>query len=194
MDVAWVVETRGFSSRDKGEALAITPGRRPDRRRSLSGSLNDQLADLAERGRTGRLVDLHVGDLEAELAGLSCGGDARCLLVPAADLPDGLWERLRDRDPVCLVTRLDGDRVVGHATCTARTTIADAGEEAARLFGRGRERHAGHAGRGDDRAVAGAEAGDHRRRARSPTRWSPAAGPARLAHPGGQRRSAPPPA
>ena len=48
-------------------------------------------------GTTGRIVDLHVGELDAELAGLACGGDARCLLVPAADLPAGLWDRLRDR-------------------------------------------------------------------------------------------------
>src|SRR5215831_12822555 len=107
VDVAWVVESHGFSARDKSEALAITPG--GGRVGSvMSGSLNEQLAELADRGRTGVLVDLHVGDLEAELAGLSCGGDARCLLVPAADLPAELWERMRERDPVCLVTRLDG--------------------------------------------------------------------------------------
>ena len=104
VDVAWAVEASGFSSRDKSEALAITPG--GGRIGSvLSGSLNDQLADLAERGRPAGWSELHAGDLEATLAGLACGGDARCVLVPAADLPDELWERLRHRDPVCLVTR-----------------------------------------------------------------------------------------
>jgi xanthine dehydrogenase accessory factor len=47
-----------------------------------------------------------------------------------------LWERLRDRDPVCLVTRLDGDRVVDTALFDA-DTIAEAGDDAAGLFGRG---------------------------------------------------------
>jgi xanthine dehydrogenase accessory factor len=94
------------------------------------------LADLSERGATGRLVDLTVGDLEAQLAGLACGGEARCLIVPAGDLPADLWERLRDREAVCLVTRLDGDRVVDVALY-GRDTVAEAGEEAARLFGRG---------------------------------------------------------
>jgi len=135
VDVAWAIETQGFSSRDKTEALAITPG--GGRIGSvLSGSLNDQLVDLSAGGATGRLVTLHVGDLEAELAGLACGGEARCLLVPAVDLPSDLWERLRNRDPVCLVSRVDGDRVSDVALFGA-DTISDAGEETAQLFGRG---------------------------------------------------------
>jgi xanthine dehydrogenase accessory factor len=135
VDVAWVVETRGFSSRDKGEALAITPGGGRTGG-AASGSLNDQLADLAEQGRTGLLVDLHVGDLEAELAGLACGGDARCVLVPARDLPEGLWDRLRARDPVLLVSRLDGDRVVA-TDLYGPETAAEAGPESEQLFGKG---------------------------------------------------------
>ena len=135
VDVAWTVETRGFSSRDKNEALALTPG--GGRIGSLlSGAANDQLAELADRGATNKVAELHVGDLEAELAGLACGGHARVLLVPAADLPGGLWDRLRERDPICLVTRLDGDRVTG-TDLYDRTTVADAGEENAKLFEKG---------------------------------------------------------
>ena len=135
VDVAWAIETQGFSSRDKSEALAITPG--GGRIGSvLSGSLNDQIADLSVQGITGRIVELHVGELEAELAGLSCGGVARCLLIPAVDLPAGLWERLRNRDPICLLTRVDGDQVLDVAMFGPET-IADAGEDAARLFSAG---------------------------------------------------------
>jgi len=134
VDVAWAVETRGFSARDNTEALALTPG--GGRVGSvLSGALNDQLATLAAESMAGRLVDLHVGDLDAGIAGLSCGGDARCLLISASDLPAELWEHLRNRDAVCLVTRLDGDRVVGTDLFTA-ATIAEAGEDRAQLFGR----------------------------------------------------------
>ncbi|MCW2694312.1 MAG: hypothetical protein JWM67_2916, partial [Mycobacterium sp.] len=62
VDVAWAVETRGFSSRDRNEALALTPG--GGRVGSvLSGSLNEELADLASGGSRGRLLDLRVGDL-----------------------------------------------------------------------------------------------------------------------------------
>jgi xanthine dehydrogenase accessory factor len=135
VDVAWLVETHGFSARNKGEALAITPG--GGRVGSLlSGALNDQLVDVCDRGISARVVNLHLGDLEAGLAGLPGGGDARCLLIPAADLPAGLWPRLCDRDPICLVTRLDGDRAVGTAIFGPET-IADAGDDAAQLFGRG---------------------------------------------------------
>jgi xanthine dehydrogenase accessory factor len=135
VDVAWVAEAHGFGARDKGEALAITPG--GGRVGSiLSGALHDQLADLSDRGATGRLVDLQVGELDAQLAGLAGGGDARCVLVPAADLPAGLWERLRDREPVCLLARLDDDRVVDVALFGPET-VADAGADAARLFSRG---------------------------------------------------------
>ena len=119
VDVAWVVEARGFSTRGRAEALAITPG--GGRVGSLlSGSLNDQLADLVAAGVSGRLVDIHVGELDALAAGLSSGGDARCLLMPAADLPTGLWERLRNREPVCLVAHLDGDRVLDTSMFTRR--------------------------------------------------------------------------
>ncbi|MDT4908466.1 MAG: xanthine dehydrogenase accessory factor [Pseudonocardiales bacterium] len=135
VDVAWAVETHGFSSRDAAEALAITPG--GGRVGSvLSGSLNDQLADLAGEGVTGRLVEVRASDVDALVAGLSCGGDARCLLVSAADLPGGLWERLRDREPVCLVTRLDGDQAIDTAMFTPET-IAEADEDVSRLFNRG---------------------------------------------------------
>jgi xanthine dehydrogenase accessory factor len=134
VDVAWAVEAHGFGARDKGEALAITPG--GGRVGAiLSGSLNDQLADLSRGGMAGRLIDLEVGALEAQLAGLPSGGAARCLLVPATDLPAELWQRLRERDPVCLVTRLDGDRVLDTAMYSSGT-IADAGEDAAGLFRR----------------------------------------------------------
>jgi xanthine dehydrogenase accessory factor len=134
VDVAWAVETHGFSDRDHTEALMLTPG--GGRVGSvLSGSLNDQLAGLAGTAATGRIVDLQVGEVDALVAGLSCGGDARCLLVPAAELPEELWELLAAREPVCLVTRLDGDEVA-ETSVYGRDRIGGAGEEAERLFSR----------------------------------------------------------
>jgi xanthine dehydrogenase accessory factor len=129
-----VVDAAGFSSRDWNEAVAITPG--GGRVGAvLSGSVNDQLADLAAQGRTGRLIRLHVSEVDALVAGLSCGGDARCLIMPAADLPAELWDRLRHREPLCLVADLDGEEVTG-TRLYAADNVADAGEEAARLFAR----------------------------------------------------------
>jgi xanthine dehydrogenase accessory factor len=57
VDVAWVVEAHGFGSYDHADALAITPGGGRIGE-LLSGSANDQLADLAAKGSTGRAVDL----------------------------------------------------------------------------------------------------------------------------------------
>jgi xanthine dehydrogenase accessory factor len=135
VDVAWAVETHGFSSRDLGEALAITPGGGLVGS-VLSGSLNDQLADVVARGGSGTLVDLTVGELAATLAGLSCGGDARCLVVSAPDLPTELWEVLRRREPVAVITTLDGAAVTDVTLVTA-ASLDTATADVAELFGRG---------------------------------------------------------
>jgi xanthine dehydrogenase accessory factor len=135
VDVAWAVEARGFGSYDRTEALAITPG--GGRIGSLlSGSANDQLSVAAAAGGAGRMVQLHVGELDALAVGLSCGGDARLLLVPATDLPAELWDLLRNREPVCLITSLDGDQVQSVELFTSET-VAEAGDDVARLFARG---------------------------------------------------------
>lgn len=107
VDVAWAVESGGLGSPD--EALAITPG--GGRIGSVcGGAANDQLAALG--GGAARLVRLTIADFEAALHGLRRGGQAQCLIVAATELPAQLWDHLRRRDPVCLVARMDGDRVV----------------------------------------------------------------------------------
>lgn len=112
VDVAWAVTTEGLGSADPTEAVAFTPG--GGRVGSLlGGALDDQLADVARTSSGGRLADLAVGELEAAAAGLASGGRARCLVVPAAELPSTLWDLLLARAPLALVTTLDGDRVVG---------------------------------------------------------------------------------
>jgi xanthine dehydrogenase accessory factor len=129
------VQTQGFSSRDPNEAVAITPG--GGRIGGvISGAANDQLAQLAGRDDAGRLVRLSIAEFEASLAGLACGGAATCVLVQAADLPPQLWDKLREREPVCLVARLDGDRVA-EVRLYDGGSVGEAGEEAARLFARG---------------------------------------------------------
>jgi xanthine dehydrogenase accessory factor len=135
VDVAWAIEAHGFGSYDRADALAITPG--GGRVGSLlSGSANDQIADFAAAGGAGRVVALHVGEVDALAAGLTCGGDARAVLLPATDLPGELWEKLRAREPVCLITSIEGDLVRSTEMFTTET-IAAAGGDAARLFGSG---------------------------------------------------------
>lgn len=137
VDVAWAVETTGFDPTDWAEAVALTPGGGRVGE-LLAGSLDGQLADVAaSTGPTGRLVDLSLTELEAAAAGLPGPGQARCLVVPAPDLPEELWPLLLDRRPVGLVTRLAGDEVVA-TTLHTDGSIDEAGAEAGDLFGRGR--------------------------------------------------------
>ena len=135
MDVAWIVESDGLEGRDPGDALAITPG--GGRIGNLaSGALDSQLSDLASRatGR-GRLADVQITEVDALVAGLPRASTARCLLVPASSLPEGLWDLLLVRDPVCLVTRVDRDEVLDTAVFVA-DTIDTAGHAAAQMFAR----------------------------------------------------------
>ena len=107
VDVGWLV-TRDGPPPDPAEALALTPG--GGRTGHVwGGAADDQVVErLATVGR-GRLVPVEVGEYEAALAGETATGSGQCLLVPADALPAGLWDRLVEREPVCLVTDLDTD-------------------------------------------------------------------------------------
>ncbi len=136
VDVAWPVSRRGFGGQeaDPGEALALTPG--GGRIGGIaSGAANDALAGLA--GGAGRLADVVGSDVEAQVAGLPAGGEVRCVLITATELPDALWERLQRREPVCLVARLDATERIGHVDLYDEQTISAAGDAAAELFRRG---------------------------------------------------------
>jgi xanthine dehydrogenase accessory factor len=134
VSVAWVVDTEGLGEVDLTNALALTPG--GGRVGSLlAGAVDGQLVENPIGG-TGRLVDLQVSDVDALIAGLPSGGHVRCLLVPADRLPGELWDRLVEREPLCLVTRVE-DGNVGATTLFTRETIHDAPEAAAVMFTRG---------------------------------------------------------
>jgi len=132
VDVAWVVESdlveAGGRGPDPTGAVALTPG--GGRVGSLyGGALDDQLAERAAAlsGQSGRLVDLVVGDLEAQAYGLAHAGSARCAVVPATLLPAQLWKALQEREAVRVGLTRDGDEL------TAATMLAveerDAGSE-----------------------------------------------------------------
>jgi xanthine dehydrogenase accessory factor len=133
--IAWVVGTDGLPPVDPADAVAITPG--GGRVGSLlSGAFDDQLVDrAAHSGGRGRLVSLTVSDVDALVAGLASGGVAHCLVVPASELPPELWELLLVREPVCLVSRLEGDEVLATEVVPVEE-LAAAGEAMAELFGR----------------------------------------------------------
>lgn len=133
--VARVVEMRGVSSRDRSQTVATTPGA-PMTGSVLSGAVDEQLATLLAEDRPSRMVELRVDDTAAKGVGLACGGTVRLLVGPAAELPADLWGRLAGREPICLLTRMNGD-AVGATELLTRSSLASAGPQVALLFGAG---------------------------------------------------------
>jgi xanthine dehydrogenase accessory factor len=108
--VAWLVSRDGPPV-DPAEALALTPG--GGRAGHVwGGAADDQVAERAATIGSGRLVTVEVGEFEAAMAGQSATGSGRCLVVPADVLPADLWDRLVEREPICLVTDVDADGLV----------------------------------------------------------------------------------
>jgi xanthine dehydrogenase accessory factor len=134
-DVAWLVATEGLPISDWTDAMMLTPG--GGRIGSLAGgAIDGKLTELAGRWNAGRLVDIEVSEIDALIAGLPAAGSARCLLVPADQLPVDLWQLTATRQPVCLVFRMEGDQVVETSFYTAET-IGDAGQAGNQLFAAG---------------------------------------------------------
>lgn len=133
--VAQVVATRGFSSRDPGAAFAWTED--GGTAGSLLPRLDRQLLDGV--ASDGALTEITVTDDEALAAGLSCGGVAIVLVQAADALPADLWPRLERREPVCLVTVVDGASTTElYTPQTVRGAAQTPGaEDVPRLFARG---------------------------------------------------------
>ncbi len=122
-DVAWLVDTDGLQVGDWSDSVVFTPG--GGRAGSLlGGALDGKLGDLAGRWPQGRLVDVEVTPVDALISELPSPGRARCLLVPADQLPAETWGLAARRATFCLDAHLDGDEVrsvsllteVGHGT------------------------------------------------------------------------------
>ncbi len=107
VDVGWLVAREGPPV-DPSEALALTPGGGRNGH-VWGGAADDQVVERVATIGRGRLVPVEVGEYEAALAGVTATGSGQCLVLPADALPSELWERLVEREPVCLVTDLDGD-------------------------------------------------------------------------------------
>jgi xanthine dehydrogenase accessory factor len=134
-----LVETEGFSSREREHVVALTPGHSAVGS-LLAGALDAQLASVIDPGATQRsLIDLSVSDAVAGAAGLSCGGIARLLVHPSTDIDEAGWDALVSGEPVCLITPLEP--VVGDTEVFTAETIAAAerryGPGVRRSFNRG---------------------------------------------------------
>jgi len=132
--IARVVELRGISGQSGTPIAALTAGQ-PMAGTLLSGAADDLLSPVD----SATLRTVTIDDNAAAASKMACGGSARVLLQPATDLADDAWRMLAEREPVCLVTELDGT-AVGPTSVYTRATVAGA-EQAhpgvARLFNRG---------------------------------------------------------
>ena len=104
-DVAWMI-----SPTSSDEALAFTPG--GGRLGSLAnGAFDGLLGDVASRQLpAGRLMSHAVTELESAMSGLPVGTAVEFLIVPAAQFPADLWQRLLDREAVEITATIsDGE-------------------------------------------------------------------------------------
>lgn len=136
VDVAWIVDRHRDENFDPADAVAITPG--GGRLGSLlSGALDGQLDELAGvHGTHGRLVRLDIGPADAAVSGVATASGISCVLVPGSELPSELFDLLLRREPVCLVSELDGDTILRTSLYTSET-ISEAHDGPRRLFEKG---------------------------------------------------------
>ena len=134
VQLAQVVATKGFSSRDPSAALAWTDD---DAVGGLLPTIDRELVGTADVG----LIDIAVSDAEAVATGLSCGGVASVLVQPADAVEADTWSRLARREPLCLLTEVRAGhplhtRAFGPANM--RELVGRPGaEDVPRLFARG---------------------------------------------------------
>ena len=105
--VVWPVSTPQ-SAVDPSRAMALTPG--GGRSGSIDPSADAALADEARSRRGARLIT-------ASTVGPGSGatlsaGEIACAVATGDSLPGELWERLEAREPVALLSRLDGRDIV----------------------------------------------------------------------------------
>ncbi len=106
-----VIEIHGVGLREATDGAVLTfssdPGSRPTIAGSvLRGTVDDELRCSPQGERTVRTVS--ISRPVAEDAGLLCGGSARILITPVADLPGEALDWLGATEPVVLVAAADG--------------------------------------------------------------------------------------
>jgi len=106
VQVARVIDFKGFGGRRAGEALAVIKDGQATGS-LLGGSADDAVADSMKAASPSVLIELGVGDDAAVRAGLACGGIATVLASDAATIPFEFWTSLENGWPVALVTRAD---------------------------------------------------------------------------------------
>ena len=105
-----MVATEGVPPGDPNRAVAFTPG--GGRLGGIDQSVIDgALSAHAGLGDTARIVEVDISEVDALIAGLGGPGEVTGVVAPAEVLPERLWDLANDRQPFCLVGRVDGNEV-----------------------------------------------------------------------------------
>ncbi len=116
-----VISLTGFGRRDAADgALVDHDGVHGE---VLAGILDPQIraAFATDQGR--QLVTGNVSDPDADAAGLLCGGTARLLLTPMADLPALFRASIESAAPVALATRLSPAGSISSTMVITKQTV-----------------------------------------------------------------------
>ena len=135
-DVAWVAGYDGPDISGRYGAIAITPGG-GKMGSILSNTLDEKIAEHARRQlNNGVLLQLEISSVDALINGVTEGGRADCICVPASQLPIEIWPLLIEREPLCITAKISDNSVTDFAFYT-RATIASAPQSAQELFAKG---------------------------------------------------------
>lgn len=102
VDVAWNLDPDRTPRFDPTEAVGITPGG-GKLGGLLGGALDSRLVEIAAaKPSEGRIVEIELDPLEAEIIGVGSQTPLRIMAAPADTLPIELWDELIGRAPVGL--------------------------------------------------------------------------------------------
>ncbi|MEM9563035.1 MAG: XdhC family protein [Actinomycetota bacterium] len=111
VDVAWNLDPDRTPRFDPTDAVAITPGG-GRLGKLLDGAIDSRLIEVAAAKATdGRVVDVELTTIEADVVGVEPGTTLRILVTPADALPTELWDHLLERAPIGVAAEVDDNRV-----------------------------------------------------------------------------------
>ncbi len=127
MDVAWSLDPDLVPRFDPADAVAFTPGGGKIGS-LLSGAIDSRLIEWASAKPTfGRVIEIVLNDTEVQMVGVAPATTLRIMVIPASLLPEQLWDRLIQRNPITLTAELDDNKVVAIKLLADSNSTADAG-------------------------------------------------------------------
>jgi xanthine dehydrogenase accessory factor len=136
-DLVWLLSPNPLPQPKNGEVIAFTPGGGKFGS-VLGGAFDGHFIDITSlKLSRGRIVDVHVGPLEASLTGISLGSTLTFMVIPAHTLESELWPALNERESVAIVAYVENKEVTRTEVFTSATILA-ADPQVAEIFNQGK--------------------------------------------------------